>query len=94
MADLRAILALEPVPVDYRGARLMLKRPTLLDLVEAMEANAVGTAHARAWAIHRHVLDENGTPVFATPETALACPSGLAAKVFPMIEGLYQEGSD
>jgi hypothetical protein len=94
LPDLRSILALEPVPFEYMGVPLKLKRPSLIDLVEAVEANAVGTAHARAWAIHRHVLDENGTPVFATPETALACPSGLAAKTMPMIEELYKEGSD
>lgn len=94
MADLRAILMLEPVGVQYGGVPLKLRRPTLLDLVEAHEANAVGAAHSRAWALWRHLMTEDGAPVFSSPEAAMACPSGLAAAMIPRIEALYSEGVD
>lgn len=94
MADLRAILMLEPVAVEYRGVALRIKRPTLIDLVEAHEANAVGAAHSRAWALWRHLQTEDGSPVFSSPEAAMACPSGLAAFIIPKVEALYSEGVD
>ena len=94
MHDLRAILTLEPVKVEYHGVQLQLKRPTLLDLVEAHEANALGAAQSRAWALWRHVQTAEGAQVWASPEAALACPSGLASFLVTKIEALYSEGVD
>jgi len=94
MKDLRAILALEPAPFSWNGHSLLLKRPNLVDLVEAIEANALPPVQSRAWAIARHLLGPDGAPLFATAAEAANCPSGLAAKAFPAIEALYSEGVD
>jgi len=92
--DLAAILRLEPVRVEFNGTQLQLRRPTLLDLVEAHEANALGAAQSRAWALCRHVQTVDGAPVWHSPDAALACPSGLASFLIPKIEALYSEGVD
>jgi hypothetical protein len=94
LADIRAILALEPVPFAWNGHELLLKRPNLVDLCEAVEVNSRPAAESRAWALARHLLDSDGRPLFASPEAASACPSGLAAKAIPAIEALYSEGVD
>lgn len=94
MTDIRAILALEPLPFTWKGQPLKLKRPSLCDLVDAHNANEKGASHSRAWAIARHLLDDAGAPIFASPEDAMQCPLDLALHVNGMIEGLYSEGSD
>ena len=94
MNDLRAILSLEHAPFEFNGVKLQLRRPTLLDLVEAHEANQRDGAHSRAWAIQAHLLDMDGNKVFASVDAALACPAALAAAAFKAIEALYSEGSD
>ncbi len=88
------ILELKPVPFDLNGAPCFLKRPTLADLVDAISANERGPAFAKAWAIHRHLLDGDHAPVFASAEEALRMPAGAAAKAVQAIEALYSEGSD
>lgn len=94
MSDIRAILALEPADFDWRGQRLKLKRPSLTDLIDATEANQKGAGYSRAWALWRHLLDENGTPVFDSPEAAMSCPLALAVAAQERIEHLYSEGSN
>lgn len=94
MSDIRAILALEPAHFDWKGQRLLLKRPSLTDLIDATQANEKGVAFARSWALWRHLLDENGTPVFESPEAAMACPLALALAANERIEHLYSEGSN
>ena len=94
MKSISDILELKPVPLDLNGAPCFLKRPTLADLVDAISANERGPGFAKAWALHRHLLDAEGGPVFKSVEDALSMPAGLAAKAVQAIEALYSEGSD
>lgn len=94
MSDIRAILALEPIPFEWNGHAMLIKRPNLVDLVEAIEANARPALESRAWALSRHLLSTDGAPLFADAAAAMSCPSGLAAKAFVRIEALYSEGVD
>lgn len=94
MPDIRAILALEHKPFELNGAACLLKRPTLADLVDAVSANEQGPVFSKAWALHRHLLDPTGSPVFSTVDEAMRAPAGIAAKAVAAIEALYSEGSD
>ena len=38
MSDIRAILALEPAPFEWRGQQLLVKRPSLTDLIDATQS--------------------------------------------------------
>lgn len=94
MKSITDILELKPFPFDINGAACFLKRPTLADLVDAISANERGPAFAKAWALHRHLLDADGLPVFASVDDALRMPAGAAAKAVQAIEALYGEGQD
>lgn len=94
MADIRSILALEPIEAEYRGVRLRIDRPTLADLVEALDVQQRAPASGRAWFLYRHLKDADGSPLFDSVEAAERAPAGLAARFVPQIEALYSEGVD
>lgn len=94
MTDLRAILTLEPAVFEWKGQTLLLRRPNLIDLVSATEANQKGPGYGRAWAIAAHVMDDQRRPLFESPEAAMQCPLGLALALQERLEFLYSEGSD
>lgn len=94
MADIRSILALEPRRYELCGCPCLLKRPSLADLIDAVAINERGPAYAKAWALHRHLLDERGDPLFATVDDAMKAPAGMASKAIAAIEDLYSEGAD
>ena len=76
------------------GVPLQLARPTIMDLIEAIDINAKNPAEGRAWLLHRHLLDDLGLPVFFTLDDAKQCPAHIAAPAIVAIEGLYNEGRD
>lgn len=94
MPDIGAILRLEPIPASWNGHDFQIARPTLADLVEAVDHAQKDPSSGRAWALHRHLRYTDGMPVFATVELAAHAPAGLAARFVPMIEALYNEGVD
>lgn len=94
MPDIRAILSLQPIAAEWNGCRFEISRPTLADLVEAVDVNTKSPENARAWCLYRHCQDTDGKPLFADVADAMAAPAGFAAKVVPQIEALYNEGVD
>lgn len=94
MPDIRAILSLHPVDAEWNGCKFRIARPTLADLVEAVDVNAKSPELARAWCLHRHAQDLDGKPLFADVGEAMVAPAGFAAKAVPIIEALYNEGVD
>jgi len=94
LPDIRDILRLKPVEITIDGWHLTMARPTIMDLIEAIDINAKNPAEGRAWLLHRHLLDDLGLPVFATLDDAKQCPAHIAAPAIVAIEGLYNEGRD
>jgi hypothetical protein len=92
MSDLLSILRLEHKPVEVSGVRLLLRRPTVADLAEALDVNEKAPKDANPTLLRMHVLNESGVPVFADLEAARQCPVALGAKLVAEIEGLYAEG--
>jgi len=94
LPDIRDILRLKPVEITIDGWNLTIARPTIMDLIEAIDINAKNPAEGRAWLLHRHLLDHLGLPVFSTLDDAKQCPAHIAAPAIVAIEGLYNEGRD
>ena len=81
-----------PKHVEYRGETVTLRRPTVADLVAALDAESRGVQMS-AWYVADHVLAPNGAPLCCVGEVMkLNAPAvvGLAR----MIEALYTEGLD
>ena len=94
MSDIRAALNLEPVKTTIAGFAVVITRPTIMDLIEAVQQNEADPANARAFAIWRHLRTEDGAPVFDSLEAAKRCPAHIAAEAVVKIERLYNEGRD
>ena len=94
MDDIRAMLALNPVRVDVDGAVVMLSRPTLADLIDAIEVNRTQPENGKAWQLSRHAHAEDGSKLFPDIASAWSCPAHIAALLTVKIETLYNEGRD
>lgn len=94
MPDIRAILKCEPVACEILGFKVLLKRPTVADLLDAIEVTAKDPGNVKPWTLHRHLLDGDGAPVFPTVEDARCCPAHFGAEACAEIEKLYNEGRD
>lgn len=94
MLDIRSVLALEPVRVEVDGAEVLIKRPTLADLIDAIEVNRTQPENGKYWQLHRHVMAPDGTRLFADFDAAAECPAHIAALLSVKIETLYNEGRD
>jgi len=88
------MLALDPVRVDVDGAVVMLSRPTLADLIDAIEINRTRPEDGKAWQLMRHAHAEDGSKLFPDIASAWACPAHIAALLSVKIESLYNEGRD
>jgi hypothetical protein len=88
------MLALEPVRVDVDGAVVIVSRPTLLDLIDAIEINRTRPEDGKAWQLSRHAHAEDGSKLFSDIASAWACPAHIAALLTLKIETLYNEGRD
>jgi len=76
------------------GFEVKLKRPTIADLLDAIEINSKSPADVKPWTLHRHLLDADGVPVFPDIESARLCPAHFGAEACAEIEKLYNEGRD
>lgn len=94
MSSIRDILALAPVRIVVDGYTVQLSRPTLVDLVESIQAAEAGPTAARCFTLHRHAHDVDGVPLFDSPDAAGRCPAHIAAALVVAIEKLYNEGRD
>jgi hypothetical protein len=75
------------------GTAVALRRPSALDLVEALEVNQKQPERLGAWMVARHLV-EDGKPVFASVDEALAADAFTVQRIAQMVEPLYAEGRD
>lgn len=93
MNDIRAMFTLAPMPYEFRGAQLSLRRPSALDIIEALEVSKSQPERMYAWFVFRH-LEHAGKPVFESIEDALAADGGAIIELGREVERLYGEGRD
>lgn len=95
MTSIRDALQLKPVMRQLRdGSAYWLRRPSALDLIEAIEVQKSMPDRLHAWLAFRHVLDHDRQPVWGSIEEALAAPAQLVTEVAVAAEALYGEGRD
>jgi predicted DNA-binding ArsR family transcriptional regulator len=75
------------------GTAVELRRPSVLDLIEALEVSAKTPERVQAWMVLRHLV-ENGEPVFASVDEVLASDALVVQRIAQMAEALYSEGRD
>jgi hypothetical protein len=75
------------------GTAVVLRRPSALDLLDALEVNSKQPERLAAWMVARHLV-EDGKPVFASVDEALAADAFTVQKIAQMVEPLYAEGRD
>jgi hypothetical protein len=92
--DVSEILSLKPIDETIGGYQVRIMRPTLANLIDALEMREKSPAESRAWLLVTHLRTRDDEPVFANIREAMLCPAGFAAAACVRIEGLYSEGSD
>lgn len=75
------------------GVAFTLRRPSALDVLEALEVGAKTPTRVPAWLVWRHLV-EDGKPVFASMDEVLAADGVLVARIAEAAERLYTEGRD
>ena len=93
MRSIRDILTLQAIEVGALGTSFTLRRPSALDLIEAMEVSAKRPESLQAWFVWRHLI-ENGLPVYATLEDVLKCDAIAVMDIAKHCEAIYSEGRD
>lgn len=93
MRSIRDALSLHDHRAELCGAVVTLRRPSALDLIEALEISANHPTKLHAWFVWRHLI-EDGVPVFATIDEALAADAHTVTAIAREVERLYAEGRD
>jgi hypothetical protein len=86
-----ALLA-RPLAVEFRGETVRLRRPTIGDLVAAIDVQSRGENMA-AWYVATHVLDSDGAQMY-TLDVAKRLSAPAVIALARLIEPLYSEGLD
>lgn len=90
---IRDALLLRDYRFKYGDHAVTVRRPSALDLIEALEVSKQTPERLHAWLVMRHLV-EDGRPVFDTIEDVLASDAGAVAAIAASIEKLYGEGRD
>ena len=75
------------------GEQVRLRRPTALDMIDAIQEARERPETFAAWLVLRHTLAEDG-PMFGSIEDVLAADGHAVAAVSNAIQGLYEQGRD
>jgi hypothetical protein len=86
-------LQLKPATVAVGGTVFTVTRPSVLDMIDALEQSKRAPDQMLAWLVWRHTRDGSG-PMFATLEEVLACDVHAVSRLGQGIQALYEEGRD
>jgi hypothetical protein len=91
--SIRDALTLKPKTVDIDGHAVTLRRPSALDLLEALEEAKMNPSRMYLWLVWRHLI-EDGRPVFASVDEVAGCDARMVQRIGKACELLYEEGRD
>jgi hypothetical protein len=91
--SIRDALTLKPKTVEIDGQAVTLKRPSALDLLEALEESKRAPERLYLWLVWRHLI-EDGRPVFASADEVAGCDARMVQLIGKQCELLYEEGRD
>lgn len=75
------------------GMTIAVRRPSALDMVEAIQQSKSAPDTFAAWLVYRHALDGGG-PMFASLDEVLRSDALAVAAASAGIQNLYEEGRD
>jgi hypothetical protein len=75
------------------GSSMTVRRPSALDMIEAIAESKRAPETFGAWLVYRHARDGDA-PMFATLDEVLKCDAHAVAAVSAAIQRLYEEGRD
>lgn len=78
--------------IEFRGETVWVRRPTVADLVAAVDAQARGT-FMPAWFVHAHVLKGDGL-AFKSVDEVMQLDGPAVVELSRKIEEFYAEGLD
>lgn len=87
-------LQLKPAAVEVNGSTIAVTRPSVLDMIDALEHSRKTPETMLAWLVLRHARTSAGAPMFATLEEVLACDVHAVSRLGQGIQALYEEGRD
>lgn len=93
MSSIRDIFACTPKRITFKGVDAELRRPSALDLLEALQVGKDTPQHLYAWFVYNH-LQQDGQRVFGSVAEVLASYAPYVAELGREIELLYEEGRD
>jgi hypothetical protein len=93
MTSIRDILMLRDVQCVYQGVSITLRRPSAIDLIDALVCAAEQPTHLHAWLVCRHLV-EDGVPVYDSVPAVLALDARRVSELAALCEALYSEGRD
>lgn len=92
--SIKEALTLKPFTTKTSsGLDIVLRRPSTLDLLEAMEISKKEPDKFGAWLVYNHLI-ENGTSVFANLDEVLQCDYELVNEIAIVVDKLYGEGKN
>lgn len=93
MSSIRDAFTLRDHTETIGDVAFTLRRPSALDVLEALDVGAKTPTRVPAWLVWRHLV-ENGEPVFRSLEEVLESDGVLVARLAEAAERLYTEGRD
>lgn len=88
---IHALLA-KPKRIEFRGEQVVLRRPTVADLVALMDANERGV-FLPAWYVLTHVMDGDAQ-AFESLEQVMRLDATAVNELSRHIDAMYGEGQD
>lgn len=75
------------------GMEVVLRRPSIADLLEAIDISGNPKIHFVSWTVFNHLLEGN-KPMFSSLDEVMQCDFHLVEKIGKEIDILYAEGRD
>ena len=94
MSSARDIFSLRNHPLEIGGAAFQLRRPSALDLIEALAVSRDDPERFHCWLVARHLLDAEGRAVFSSIDEVMQSDAAMVFAAGKAAEALYGEGRD
>lgn len=87
-------LRLRPATVAVGAETIAVSRPSVLDMIDALEHSRTSPDTMLPWLVLRHARDAAGAPMFSTLEEVMECDMHAVSALGQGIQRLYEEGRD
>jgi len=85
-------LRMKPAEIEVGGTRYRVSRPSVLDMIDALEHSRQSPQTMLAWLVWRHLLEQDGSRAFETLDQVLACDAHAVTAIGQQVQLFYEEG--